>query len=360
MLTVGEPAPWFTARCTVNPTYQFDTVVGRYIVVCFFGSAGNPQNAHLLSALEQHHASFDIASVCFFGVSIDAADEQSGRVVQRFPYMMYFWDFDLRISRLFGAAPATGEAYRRHTVVLDHGLRTLAVLPFDGEVESHVATLLRLLDALPPIRSVDQWAPVLAVPNVFDREFCRSLIGLYDTHGGQETGCMKDVNGKTVAVLNHKHKRRSDYNILDPEVIARAEARLRRCLIPEIKKAFHFDGTNVERYIVACYDSTNGGFFSRHRDNTTRATAHRQFAITINLNADEYDGGDLAFPEFGWRTYRAPTGGAIVFSCTLSHQAMPVTRGKRYAFLPFLYNDEAARIREQNSTFLERSAVHVQ
>ena len=42
MLTVGEPAPWFTARCTVNPTYQFDTVAGRYVVLSFFGSAGNP------------------------------------------------------------------------------------------------------------------------------------------------------------------------------------------------------------------------------------------------------------------------------------------------------------------------------
>ena len=360
MLTVGEPAPWFMARSSVNPTYQFDTVVGRYVVVCFFGSAGNPENGQLLWALEQHHARFDVASVCFFGVSADPGDEQTGRVRQRFPGMMYFWDFDLCISRLFGAAPVAGQAYRRHTVVLDHGLRTLAVLPFDGEVESHVRALLRLLDALPPIRSLDGLAPVLAVPNVFDREFCRSLIGLYETHGGQESGYMKEVNGQTVAILNYKHKRRSDYNILEPELIEKAEARLRRCVMPEIKKAFQFDATNIERYVVACYDSANEGFFSRHRDDATRGTAHRQFAVTINLNAEEYEGGDLAFPEFSWRTYRAPTGGAIVFSCTLSHQAMPVTRGKRYAFLPFLYNDEGGKIREQNRAYLERSAVHVQ
>jgi hypothetical protein len=29
-----------------------------------------------------------------------------------------------------------------------------------------------------------------------------------------------------------------------------------------------------------------------------------------------------------------------------------MTRGKRYAFLPFLYNEEAARIREENNDHL--------
>jgi hypothetical protein len=52
------------------------------------------------------------------------------------------------------------------------------------------------------------------------------------------------------------------------------------------------------------------------------------------------------FPEYGPRTYRAPTGGAIVFSCSLLHRAMPVTRGTRFAFLPFLYDDAAAKLRE--------------
>jgi peroxiredoxin/predicted 2-oxoglutarate/Fe(II)-dependent dioxygenase YbiX len=360
MLTVGEPAPWFTARCTVNPKYQFDTVAGRYVVLSFFGPAGNPENDRLLSAIEQHHARFDIENACFFGVSTDPDDERTARVGHKFPGMMYFWDFDRTVSRLFGATTSEGRAYRRHTVVLDPGLRALAVIPFDGHVDDHVATLLRFLDALPPIRTLEGWAPVLVVPHVFDREFCRRLIGLYEEHGGQESGYMKEVDGKTVPVLNHKTKRRSDYNILEPEVIEEAADRLQRCLFPEIKKAFQFDATQIERHMVACYDSGRGGFFSRHRDNTTRGTAHRQFAVTINLNADEFEGGDLAFPEFSRRTYRAPTGGAIVFSCSLSHQAMVVTRGKRYAYLPFLYNDQGARIREENRAYLDTSTVYIQ
>ena len=66
----------------------------------------------------------------------------------------------------------------------------------------------------------------------------------------------------------------------------------------------------------------------------------------------DYEGGDLCFPEFGPQTYRAPTGGAVVFSCSLLHEARPVSRGRRYAFLPFLYDDVGARTRERNLAFV--------
>jgi len=36
----------------------------------------------------------------------------------------------------------------------------------------------------------------------------------------------------------------------------------------------------------------------------------------------------------------------------LLHAVSPVTRGRRYAFLPFLYDDEAAKIREANNPHL--------
>ena len=41
-----------------------------------------------------------------------------------------------------------------------------------------------------------------------------------------------------------------------------------------------------------------------------------------------------------------------MFSCSLLHEVSPVTSGRRYAFLPFLYDEEAARIREANSMSL--------
>jgi predicted 2-oxoglutarate/Fe(II)-dependent dioxygenase YbiX len=59
-----------------------------------------------------------------------------------------------------------------------------------------------------------------------------------------------------------------------------------------------------------------------------------------------------ASPNSGGAPIAPPTGGAVVFSCSLLHEATPVTSGRRYAFLPFLYDEEAARIREANKAHL--------
>ena len=146
-------------------------------------------------------------------------------------------------------------------------------------------------------------------------------------------------------------RQRRDCIVEDESLKQAIVASVRRRLDPAIRHAFQFAATRMERYLVACYEA-GAGHFRPHRDNTTLGTAHRKFAVTINLNPDDYEGGDLRFPEFGRRTYRAPTGGAIVFSCSLLHEATPVTRGRRFAFLPFLYDEQGARLREKNSPHL--------
>jgi predicted 2-oxoglutarate/Fe(II)-dependent dioxygenase YbiX len=178
------------------------------------------------------------------------------------------------------------------------------------------------------------------------------LIRFYDERGGVESGFMREVEGRTVAVHDHGFKRRRDQEIEDDAVRKACMLRIHDRLVPEIHKAFQFRATRIERYIVACYDAATGGHFRPHRDNTTKGTAHRRFAVSLNLNTGEYEGGSLRFPEFGRQTYAPPAGGAVVFSCSLLHEATPVTVGKRYAFLPFLYDDDAARIRLANVQYV--------
>jgi predicted 2-oxoglutarate/Fe(II)-dependent dioxygenase YbiX len=357
---VGDPVPWFKCSCTSNPSYNFDTVGGRYIVLTFFGSAANPASASVLEFIYQKlRGYFDDGHLCFFGVSIDPEDQ--ARVKQMIPGIRFFWDFNLEVSKLYQTVSWQGDniQYTTFTLVLDPNLRVIANLPFT-DIQQHNQLLYHIVTNLPPIDDYAQvplTAPVLIVPRVFDRDFCQELIQLYTSLGGSESGFMREKDGKTIGILDYSFKRRRDCEIESEETKARFRAYLVRRLVPEITKAFQFRTTRIERYIVACYESKVGGFFRPHRDNTTGGTAHRRFAVTINLNAEEYEGGDLKFPEFGSRTYRAPTGGAVVFSCSLLHEATPVTKGVRYATLPFLYDDEAAKIREANRQFLSGDIV---
>jgi peroxiredoxin/predicted 2-oxoglutarate/Fe(II)-dependent dioxygenase YbiX len=360
-LQFGAPVPQFEARTARVPRFHFDTVVGRYVVLCFFGSAEDPEVRHLFATLLQHHRRvFDGQNVAFFGVSIDPDDERSGRVQEASPGIHLIWDFDRRVSRLFGAAlPAegadSGQPYKRFSVLLDERSRLVAVLPFGAQPALHLEQLMAALEALPPLGgpAAAPCAPVLTVPRLFEPELCRALIRYYDERGGGESGFMQDIDGKTVGVFDHAHKRRRDEEILDESLRKACMVRIHDRLVPEILKAYQFTATRIERYIVACYEAETGGHFRAHRDNTTRGTAHRKFAVSLVLNTGEFEGGGLSFPEFGRHTYCPPAGGAVVFSCSLMHEVSAVTRGKRYAFLPFLYDEAAARIRQENLQFVQ-------
>jgi peroxiredoxin len=353
MLQVGEPAPWFVCRSPINPQFHFATMAGRYIVLCFFGTASDPSGRRVLEDVFAIRHLFDDERACFFGVSIDPDDER--RVQNVVPGIRFFWDFDRAVSRQFGAVPDDASQvgpvqYRRFSLILDERLRVLATFPF-GEHTEHVRQLTDFLESLPPVAS-DTPAPVLVVPRIFDAQFCRVLIEYYESHGGEESGYMTEEEGMTAEKVDYGHKQRRDQEILDESLRTSAMHGIHDCLIPEIQKAFQFRATRIERYIVACYDSATGGHFGPHRDNTTKGTAHRQFAVSLNLNS-EFEGGNLRFPEFGRQTYKAPVGGAVVFSCSLMHEATPITSGKRYAFLPFLYDDAAAKIRQENRKYLK-------
>jgi hypothetical protein len=58
-LAPGDPAPWFHQRSTSNPRYAFDTVGGRWIVLCFFGTAGDEDGKRALAAVTVNRALFD-------------------------------------------------------------------------------------------------------------------------------------------------------------------------------------------------------------------------------------------------------------------------------------------------------------
>jgi predicted 2-oxoglutarate/Fe(II)-dependent dioxygenase YbiX len=347
-LVMGAPAPWFFARAlNGNPRFSFSSLGGRAVLMLFAGSMARPDSVAAFACVAAARDVFDATRACFFGVTADPEDEKAGRIRHEPPGISWFLDSDRAISRGYGAiAPDGGDA--PYWLLLDAQLRAVAHAPL-AQGEAMIARLRALVAEQADLPA----APVLVVPRVLPPALCRDLIAHYEREGGVESGFMREEGGITVVKTDPNFKRRADVALFEGALLEAAKARVIAALLPMVKRAFQFEVTRIERWLVARYDGAERGFFNPHRDNSTAGTAHRRFACTINLNPDDYEGGDLRFPEFGRRTYRAPQGGAVVFSCSLLHEARPVTRGRRYALLPFFYDEAAARLREANQRHVD-------
>ena len=103
-----EPAPVFVCPASNNPRFNFSTVGGRYILLTFYGSAGDGSMAKVLADAAAAEDLFDDRQASFFGVSIDPDDQSLERVTPKQAGHRYFWDFDQTVSRMYGAVE--GEA----------------------------------------------------------------------------------------------------------------------------------------------------------------------------------------------------------------------------------------------------------
>ncbi|WP_293898483.1 2OG-Fe(II) oxygenase [Phenylobacterium sp.] len=327
-LPLGQPAPFFSAPTPSSTDFVFDTAGGRYVLLLFLPTEPAPRVA-ALKALAANQRLFDDVQASAFVILREAAGAQG---LQDLRGLRWMFDRSGAISDRYGPEP--------HWLVLDPTLRVLTSAPIE-DAEAIFAQLAAL-PAPAGHAGVPLHAPVLIAPRIFEPELCRALIELHQADGGRFTGVMRDDGPRTVAVMDELKKRR-DILVEAPELQEAIRERLERRLFPLVRQALGFTVTHTERLLVSCYDAADGGVFHAHRDNTTQGTAHRRFACSLNLN-DDFEGGDLRFAEYGPATYRPPAGGAIVFSCGLMHEATRIAAGRRYAFLPFFYDDAGASL----------------
>jgi predicted 2-oxoglutarate/Fe(II)-dependent dioxygenase YbiX len=325
-LAPGERAPDFALPRQGAGRARFYGHVGgapALLVLTGDGTRGDP--APLLAAL---HAALDgvteIHTVAGPGVEVPGA----------------FADPEGQLHRAYGMDPATGPWVH----VLDPNVRVIETIrEADPERAASAAhALVAGLDTPDDTGLAARHAPVLLVPNALDDTLCDELIERCATHGSYETGVETSSGGKRVEEADRRRKRRLDHAVEDPELLRRLTSEVGRRVLPELAKAFAYRATRFEGFKIGCYHEDQQGFFEAHRDNLSAATAHRRFALSLNLNQD-YEGGELRFPEYGPARYRPDRGEALVFSGSHLHEVLPVTRGQRYVLVSFLYGEEAVR-----------------
>jgi predicted 2-oxoglutarate/Fe(II)-dependent dioxygenase YbiX/peroxiredoxin len=346
-VVLGDPVPWFSAPIVTGGSFDLHVSAGRWVVLSFLGSPANPRAMAEIAELARASSSLGEDHVIVGCVFTGQPDDMASLAAISSNKLFFLADHDGAISRSFGAHEMP------RTVVLDPMLRAVADIAWDMP-QGHAETVGNVLRGLPSVddsAGVPMFAPALMVPRVFSFEICDFLVQFYEQQGGVDSGFQFDVAGKTTTLSDWRLKRRSDVAIAAPEVRELVRGQIVRRLLPAIEQFFQFRATRMDRYIVACYDSEVGGHFHRHRDNVNAGAQHRRFAVSINLN-NNFEGCDLTFPEFGRKTYRPSEGGALVFSCGALHQVTPVTKGRRYAFLAFLYGEEDVKKREANNARL--------
>lgn len=344
---LGDPVPRFSAQLLTGGPFDLHVCAGRWVVLSFLGAPDKPKVDDEISALLRLADILVEDHIVVRAIFTSPPTDTAKYAALSSAALSFVADYDGTISRRFGALDMP------RTIVLDPMLRAIADIPWNYP-QGHGNTVINLVRGLPSVEEsagVPLIAPVLIVPRIFDFPFCDLLIDFYEKNGAEDSGFLFDVSGKTTTIVDHRLKRRRDVPIAHPDLRALVRKQVIRRLLPEIERYFQFQATRMDRDIVACYDSAVGGHFHRHRDNVNAGAQHRRFAVTINLNSD-FEGCDLVFPEFGRRSYRAPAGGAIVFSCGALHQVMPAVRGRRYAFLAFLYDEADAVRRKANNTRL--------
>ena len=342
----GEPARSFTSLTDGVPNYTLDVAAGRFMVLMMFGTLRVElcQKAHD-AVIAQAHL-FDDANAVFFGVTVDP-DDRNARNLHNEPVgIRYLWDLERKAFALYGLIDEVN--LQPAIFLIDRSFR---ILMAEDIIET--PKVLKRLEAELQAEEGHQaapFAPVLVLPNIFEPEFCTQLVDYFNHGEISESGFAASVGGRTLTVINSTLKRRQDVTIVDEDLVQGVKDRIEKRLFPLIKRAFNWQPTRIERYLICRYSSDDNGFFLAHRDDVLPGAEHRKFAVSINLSPEPFEGGAVRFPEFGLREYVPPVGGAVVFSCNLLHEVMPVTRGERFVLVPFLFDEVGEVVRLTNLT----------
>ena len=195
-------------------------------------------------------------------------------------------------------------------------------------------------------------ANTASAADVFTRNLPR-ITAITTLSGKTYAGKMLRMNdGKASRVVDTERKQRTDFRIPQP-MRDWIWQQLAWRMVPAVQKAFRFNITRYEYLQVGRYTAEDSGHFIAHRDDGNAANAHRRFAITANLS-DGYDGGELSFPEYG-ASFKPGAGDAIVFSCSLLHEALTVTRGERFMLVGMFWGEGEVAQYERSLALREKS-----
>ena len=293
ILTVGERAPFIAAAGAQNAFFSLDGQAGRPAVLLLLGKQSGDRALPLLAAFETAKPAFAARHADIVPLASMTNSALTNFAIGYAGPLPVFFSASDDLFRL-----ATGERFV--ALIVDRASRLTAIVEAGNCADIVDCALQEVsLFAHEEGRIASSTAPVLIVPNLIDRAFCRELIERLES-GAHVEGVMASMNQQGDGYAKHDAAKKHRRDLLlesGDELHGRVVETLARRLVPEIKRAFQADVAHLDRILIARYDNS-GGYFRRHRDDAAAHISYRQFAISLNLNTHEYEGGNIMFPEF--------------------------------------------------------------
>lgn len=338
-LSPGDRAPNFALPDHEGKmTMFYERVTGRPTVLLFLPAAQLPMKPVALASCETAFDALEAAGVDVFCITVMSREA----VTALNPKLRVWADPNGKISDAFlsqlgqGGLKALAKGDNAIAALLDANQRLIEVATGASDMAEK---LLAVYGQRPQRRAAQVQklnAPVLVMPELIDKGMCADLMRMFDEGAVVEgTVAAVDKSGE-VEKIQHSRKKRLDLKIEDRNLHNVLQQTIGRRVAPELEKVFNFGGFAFDKFLICRYAADREDRFRAHRDNLTATTQDRRFAMTLNLNADDYEGGELMFPEYSPDKYKTGNGGAVIFSCSLLHEALPVTKGVRYVLLTFL------------------------
>lgn len=344
-LLEGDLLPDFKLR---DQTSRFSVLSlharGKPIVLFLVADPKHPAAAKQLNAIAQHWS--DVADHTHFFVitANDTADNGRAAKLANWPFQVLSDPQGLILRGLGRQWRKSQDAFSASDAVLvicnaNRRIVEIASGDLDDPV-AFIASHAKQVAVEGDLLIQRNMPPVIHVPQVLEPALCEKLIEIHEGHN-VASGVLRDRAASATELADTDVKSRRDHFLEDRALIATLKTRFERRMLPEINKATFYRVAGFEKFKIARYDAETGGFFMAHRDNDTLSGAHRRFAVTLNLNTGAYEGGELRFPEYSSDRFSPAAGDAVVFSCSLLHEVLPVTKGRRYVLLAFLFGADA-------------------
>ena len=201
----------------------------------------------------------------------------------------------------------------RTTVLVDGSTRVRKVyrpLSVDHHIFKVVNNLYTVFPDLAVNSLISSTAPVLCLPKVLNEKLCSSLINNFK-------------NGKPSELFIEKYMKSIDNRLIE-------------YVLPQLEKAFVYKATRREEpYILkSTVNDSNKSLVA-----TSGEHQHRKFAVVIYLNSEEFSGGGIQFPEYGFLSFKPNTGDALIFSASFYQVLTQIYQGERWIYGTYLYNE---------------------